>query len=44
MISEAFNPSHSRSFWCNADREQSHEQPNVEARFWNLRGIQYQDR
>ena len=27
MISEAFNPSHSRSFWCNADREQSHESP-----------------
>ena len=27
MTSEAFNPSHSRSFWCNADREQSHESP-----------------
>ena len=27
MISEAFNPSHSRSFWCNADREQSHKCP-----------------
>ena len=27
MTSEAFNPSHSRSFWCNADREQSHVSP-----------------
>ena len=30
--------------WPWAVPRESHEQLNVEARFWNLRGIQYQDR
>ena len=37
MISEAFNPSHSRIFWCNA--AMMTESSLVEATFWNLRRI-----
>ena len=37
MSSEAFNPSHSRFFWCNA--AMMTESSLVEATFWNLRRI-----
>ena len=37
MISEAFNPSHSRFFWCNT--AMMTDSSLVEATFWNLRRI-----